>query len=1314
MKHFLLILLCSCCFAGELSSQVTPPPEKKPDQVAFTENGGQFCDQYLNPRPDVLFGGRNGKMVFHIRRNGVSYQLNNIDSRPGKGPEAKSPAAGKLQTYRVDATWLNANTRAGIVTEQTLPGYSNYYLANCPEGVHRVKTHEGIVLKQIYPAIDLHYYGKNGTLKYDFIVSPYADYRQIQIRIDGAQIRRSPNGSLLLSTPMGIIEEGAPVAYQNGKRVPAEWIIKGHTLSFRIASYDPAAELVIDPPTRVWGSYYGNSYDKGLDCVTDKFGDVYFSGSTSAVTSSIIATVGAHQTVIGGVNSGEDAFLAKFTPGGVRIWATYYGGVDVEAAEACAVDTFANVFICGTTRFISTSGIASPGAHQTVFGGGIRDAFIVKFNSAGVRQWGTYYGGNDDDYGRDCSTDKAGNVYMCGSAESTNTISLATAGAHQSAFGGAEDGFLVKFDPNGVRQWGTYYGGPYRDVGYSCATDTAGQVYLSGAANSVSGIATAGALQTSPPPLGNSLGYLAKFDAAGQRLWGTYYGGAQDECYSVASSRFGYIYVSGSAGNTPALLTTAGCYQPVHGGGGRDGFLAKFRLDGTRVWGTFYGGSGGEIGTACAADNFGNVFLCGRTNSGNNMSTPGAHQVSISAGLVDGFLAKFDSLGMREWSTYYGETCDDYASACTSDNNSHVYMTGTTGYRVGSTIPYTGTDFGTPGSHQPVFGGALVQFTNAYFVKFFDCQGFNLAVGSTSLTCPNVPSGVATVTVTGSAGFTYSWTPSGLNTATATGLSGGTYTAAVTNSCGIVRTKTVQVSAPPQFTINIAASNSLICPDITTSLSVNGGGGTGTKTYSWLAGPAGTLSVVNPTTSTIYTVQITDASTCSQTKTIQISTRPLPVITLSSGTVCAGGSFSLNAGGAQTFTYLNGTAVVSPTITTTYSVVGTGTNGCVSLSPALTTVTVFANPTLSISGAQSICNGATTTLQATGAGSLVWNNSSISSSISVSPIMNTTYTVVGTDALGCKSTVFQAITVNSLPNIFISGPAALCDGSSITLSASGANTYTWSTAGNGISIVVSPLANTIYTLTGTDANGCMNTAIKPISVNSLPVILAQCSSTLVCSGSQVTFNAQGASFYSWTNGVVNNQPATITTGGVYSVTGTDNNSCSATSALTIVVNPLPSLSLTPSSIICEGEHTGLGASGANLYAWSSGQSVPLITVSPSVTTLYSVTGTDLNGCAATATVSVSVDACTGIGNTTGWDAYQVWPNPTNGVFYISMPAAAPGRRVELLNLLGQIIQSWQAGEQVLSADLRDEARGIYLLRVMDQGTSKFLQHIIKH
>jgi hypothetical protein len=317
---------------------------------------------------------------------------------------------------------------------------------------------------------------------------------------------------------------------------------------------------------RQWGTYFEGN---GNACTTDASGNIYIVGLTNSTSG--IATAGAHQTVMSG--SG-DAFLVKFNSSGVKQWGTYFGGASsgasgMEKGLSCATDALGNVYMTGHTP--STSGIATAGAHQTIYGGSSTDAFLVKFNSSGVIQWGTYYGGEGVDIGYSCATDASGNVYMAGDAQQQNlpASGISTIGAHQSAYGGGySDGFLVKFDSNGLRQWGTYYGGSLLDVSFSCATDASGNVYMSGETQSPNGIATSGAHQTTVDGA-----FLVSFNSSGVRQSGTYYGGIKNVCTTDAS---GNVYMTGYTQSNSGIATT-GAHQAVNGNSGySDAFLVKF------------------------------------------------------------------------------------------------------------------------------------------------------------------------------------------------------------------------------------------------------------------------------------------------------------------------------------------------------------------------------------------------------------------------------------------------------------------------------------------------------------------------------------------------------------------------------------------------------------------------------------------------------------------------------------------------------------------------------------------------------------------
>lgn len=444
---------------------------------------------------------------------------------------------------------------------------------------------------------------------------------------------------------------------------------------------------------REWATYYGDTGNElGTGCAVDTEGNVYLGGSTASPAG--IASGGYQMTYAGGA---FDAFLAKFDDTGARLWATYYGGADLDAVTSVAVDG-TDVYIAGQT--ISATGIAF-NAHQDTFAGAM-DLFLAKFNGAGQLQWATYYGGIGQEQGARCAVDPDGNVYLSGTTQSPTTSAIAD-GGHQNTYGGGlYEAFLVKFSPTGQRLWGTYYGGTGSDIGSCCAVDTAGNVYLSGQTFSATGIAYAGHDTVVGP---SSEAFLVKFDPDGSRLWGTYYAGAQGGGYghACATDASGAVYLSGQ---TQSSIEVAYLGHQNAYGGAADSYLAKFNGSGERLWATYYGGMASEWTAMLAVNDSGQVLMAGTTYSETAIAAAG-HQDAFG-GDHDAFLIRFDASGTRLSGTYYGGPEGDLGAAvATAAGTQAVYLSGTAASLVA--IAY--------GGHQDTFGGGP---KDAFLVKFDD------------------------------------------------------------------------------------------------------------------------------------------------------------------------------------------------------------------------------------------------------------------------------------------------------------------------------------------------------------------------------------------------------------------------------------------------------------------------------------------------------------------------------------------------------------------------------------------------------------------
>jgi gliding motility-associated-like protein len=526
----------------------------------------------------------------------------------------------------------------------------------------------------------------------------------------------------------------------------------------------------------------------------------------------------------------------------------------------------------------------------------------------------------------------------------------------------------------------------------------------------------------------------------------------------------------------------------------------------------------------------------------------------------------------------------------------------------------------------------------------------------------------ATATLTAGGANTYTWT-SGPTASQYTVNSTGTYTVTGTNTItGCINTRTVSLLVNPLPLVTAVSSSTAICIGTTATLTAGGA-----NTYTWTSGPIALQYTVN-TTGT-YTVTGTDINGCVNANTVDLLVNPLPNVTAvtSSAAICSGFTATLTAGGANTYTWTSGP--VSPNYvvntTDTYTVTGTDVNGCVNTN----TVNLLVNPlpnVTAVSSSTAICIGATATLTAGGANTYTWTSGPVSSNY----VVNTTdtYTVTGTDVNGCVNSNTVNLLVNPLPNVTaVTSSSAICLGFTATLIAGGANTYTWTSGPVSPNYVVN--TTDTYTVTGTDANGCVNTNTVNLLVNPLPNVTAVTSSSAICSGFTATLTAGGANTYTWTSGLVSPNYVVNTTD-TYTVTGTDVNGCVNTNTVNLLVNPLPSVTaVTSSSAICSGFTATLTAGGTNTYTWTSGPVLPNYVVN--TTDTYTVTGTDVNGCVNTNTVNLLVNPlpnvtavtsssaiCSGFtatltaggANTYTWTSGSVSPNyvvNTTGIYTVS-------------------------------------------------------------
>lgn len=319
---------------------------------------------------------------------------------------------------------------------------------------------------------------------------------------------------------------------------------------------------------RLWATYYGgNSGESIRQVACDNSGNVFVGGNTQSTSG--IASTGAHQQVLG---QGFDAFVAKFSTAGARLWGTYYGGLSTETGSGLCVDNSGSVYLSGVTN--SDDGISTPGSHQPLRSTA-DDLYLVKFNASGIRQWGTYYGGDHvvGEAGGYVAYDGIGGVFLAGTTRSETGI--ATPGTFQPliSYVTYPDGFIVKINEAGVRQWGSYYGGLGTEVISGVTCDNTGNVFLCGNGSSVF-------FSTACSPQPQNAGFNDCFVGKAQGnglvlLWSTYLGGNDFEtAQAMAYDGQGNLFVAGSTGSVNNI-GTANVHQPLLSNG-LDGFLVKY------------------------------------------------------------------------------------------------------------------------------------------------------------------------------------------------------------------------------------------------------------------------------------------------------------------------------------------------------------------------------------------------------------------------------------------------------------------------------------------------------------------------------------------------------------------------------------------------------------------------------------------------------------------------------------------------------------------------------------------------------------------
>lgn len=755
MKNTLIILLLTLSIATfAANNKVDKNKEAKAREwiknqpLEFIENKGQFMRTDGKTADEVLFKTSFGGCDIYITDKGLSYvfvkmeevEQNKIFKTENKREEEilhklkfgeKDKDENKsISYYRLDMNLEGANiSKSNIIKEnESKQGHYNYFYAHCPEGIYNVKGYGKITIKNIYKGIDWVIYtnsdSKEHPLKYDFVVHPGADYKDIKIKFLNAQSTSllDNDTKLKIETIAGNIEEGNLYSYQSNSHneISSKYIIDKYSIiSFEIANYDTTKTLVIDP--LVWATYYSRGIASSV--YVDKLDNIYVTGSAFNGFP-LLQMNGAFWKPIS-YNLKEDIFIIKFNSYGIRLWATFYGGTEDENSTSIITDNQNNLYLTGITLSTdfpiqATIGafIQSNNASSSNFK---INGFILKFDKFGVRQWATYYGGDYQDFFNNMGVDSQDNLYIIGTTHSSTFPVYQLNGAYwQVSPSYLGSGFILKFSNQGIRQWATYYSGTNNNTTFSSiCIDKQDNIFITGHTTSqnIPLQQMSGAYWQTASVGSNTI--ILKFDKNGIRQWATCYGNGGNAGSSICLDSEENIYIAGEIYNTNfPLEQISDAYWQPNLSGLSDIYLLKFNKQGVRQWATYYGGSKHDDVFSIKADKDDNIFIIGRTFSNDFpiQQVNGEYWQSIFDGDYSSFILKLNKNCKRQWATLYGGSISSEATEIAFDSQNAAFIIG----NCNDTNLYT-IDYGNGAYYESIANTTISGNHNIYILKIKPC-----------------------------------------------------------------------------------------------------------------------------------------------------------------------------------------------------------------------------------------------------------------------------------------------------------------------------------------------------------------------------------------------------------------------------------------------------------------------------------------------------------------------------------------------------------------------------------------------------------------
>lgn len=615
------------------------------------------------PAPATVFEPNRGQApagVRYIARHG-----NRTFLLTGAELLVPSGAGDAVRIRFAGAGQADAGEGEGI---RQLTGISNYLQGDAAHWIRNVPHYTGLQYRDVFPGIDISFYGKDDTIAFDYIVEPGGDAAAIRLAFSGIDHLDIEQDRLVATHPQGRLVLAPPVIYQQqeSRRVPVagRYVLRGPAeAGFEITGHDRTVPLVIDPVITWSGPAGGSDNDQAYAIARDGSGNLYVAGTTSSPD---LPLSGPYQATLGGFSS---AFVMKFDAATHDLVYSTYLGDNVQETRAITVDTNGNATVSGSTAS-TTWPVVNP---LQAANAGLVDAFVTTLNAAGNGLlFSTYLGGSGIDRVRAMAVDASGRLYLTGP---TSSPDFPLHNASQSTLGGFVDTWIARLDTGRTQtEYATFLGGSGNDYGAGIAADSAGNAYVTGFTSSQDFPLAAPLQGTSG---GGNDAYIVRLDGVGALAWSTYFGGSgTDNGNALLLSPSGDVLVAGQSNSTDLPVVNA---LQGSNAGGIDAFLARFDATGTTlVSATYLGGSAGDAANALGVDAHGDIYLAGTTSSG-DFPRLRAVQTACGGGSADAFVTRIDpAANTLRYSTCLGGTGEDRGQAVVAAPNGDVWITGLT------------------------------------------------------------------------------------------------------------------------------------------------------------------------------------------------------------------------------------------------------------------------------------------------------------------------------------------------------------------------------------------------------------------------------------------------------------------------------------------------------------------------------------------------------------------------------------------------------------------------------------------------------------